>query len=138
LSTLVILTAEELKALNPLDRQAARRAARQQPLARLILRTFLERGGPIPVEDIIATSPGAEPGTIHDALVALDDEDLIRVRTGQIDLAYPFSAAPTPFLVRLSGGRARHACCATDALGFARWSANPSRSRRLATTAVTP
>ena len=69
LATLVILTAEELKALNPLDRQAARRAARQQPLARLILQTFLERGGPIPIEDIIATAPGAEPGTIHDALV---------------------------------------------------------------------
>jgi Alkylmercury lyase/Bacterial regulatory proteins, gntR family len=119
LATLVILTAEELKALNPLDRQAARRAARQQPLARLILQTFLERGGPIPVEDIIAASLGARPDTLHDALVALDDEDLIRVRTGQIDLAYPFSAAPTPFRVRLSGGRERHACCATDALGFA-------------------
>jgi len=118
LATLVILTAEELKALNPLDRQAARRGARQQPLARLILRTFLERGGPIPVEDIIGASPG-EPGTIHDALVALDDEDLIRIRTGQIDLAYPFSAPPTPFRVRLSGGRERYACCATDALGFA-------------------
>ena len=119
MATLVILTAEELKALNPLDRQAARRAARQQPLARLILQTFLERGGPIPVEDIIAASLGARPDTLHDALVALDDEDLIRVRTGQIDLAYPFSAAPTSFRVRLSGGRERHACCATDALGFA-------------------
>jgi hypothetical protein len=119
LATLVILTAEELKALNPLDRQATRRAARQQPLARLILRTVLERGGPIPVEDIIAASPGARPDALHEALVALDDEDLIRVRTGQIDLAYPFSAAPTTFLVRLSGGRERHACCATDALGFA-------------------
>jgi len=118
LATLVILTAEELKALNPLDRQAARRGARQQPLARLILRTFLERGGPIPVEDVIAASRG-EPERIHDALLALDDEDLIRIRGGQIDLAYPFSAGPTPFRVRLSGGRERHACCATDALGFA-------------------
>jgi hypothetical protein len=51
------------KALNPLERQAARRAARQQPLARLILRTFLHQGGPIPVEDIIAASPGARPAT---------------------------------------------------------------------------
>lgn len=41
------------------------------------------------------------------------------MQTGHIDLAYPFSAAPTPFRVRLSGGRERHACCATDALGFA-------------------
>jgi hypothetical protein len=64
LANLVILTADELKALNPLERQAARRAARQQPLARLILRTFLQQGGPIPVEDIIAASPGARPETI--------------------------------------------------------------------------
>jgi hypothetical protein len=69
LADLLILTADELKALNPLARQAARRAARQQSLARLILRTFLQQGGPIPVEDLIAASPGARPETIHDALV---------------------------------------------------------------------
>jgi hypothetical protein len=116
---LLILTADELKALNPLERQAARRAAREQHLLRLILRTFLQGGGPIPVEDIIAASPAAQPDTIHDALVALDDEDLIRVRAGQIDLAYPFSASPTPFVVRLANGKERYACCATDALGIA-------------------
>ncbi len=119
MATLVILTADKLKALNPLERQAARRAARQQPLARLILRTFLQRGGPIPVDDIIATSPGTRPETIHEALVALDDDDLIRVRAGQIDIAYPFSAPPTPFVVRLPYGKERYACCATDVLGIA-------------------
>ncbi len=119
MATLVILTADELKALNPLERQAARRAARQQPLARLILQTFLQQGGPIPVEDIIAASPGARPEAIHDALVALDDDDLIRVRAGHIDMAYPFSASPTPFVVRLADGTERYACCATDALGIA-------------------
>ena len=50
--------------------------------------------------------------------MALDEEDLIRVRAGQIDLAYPFSASPTPFVVRLADGRERYACCATDALGI--------------------
>jgi hypothetical protein len=50
---------------------------------------------------------------------ALDDDDLIRVRDGQVDVAYPFSTAPTPFVVRLSDGAERYACCATDALGFA-------------------
>jgi hypothetical protein len=119
LADLLILTADELKALNPLERQVARRAARQQSLMRLILRTFLQRGGPIPVEDIIAASRGARPDASHDALVALDDEDLIRVREGQIDLAYPFSASPTPFVVRLRDGKERYACCATDALGIA-------------------
>jgi len=118
LANLVILTADELKALNPLERQAARRAAREQPLAQLILRTFLQRGGPIPVEDIIG-SPDSHAATAYDALAALDDDDLIRIRVGQIDMAYPFSATPTPFRVRVSGGRERYACCATDALGIA-------------------
>lgn len=119
MANLVILTADELKTLNPLERQAARRAARQQPIVRLILKTFLQRGGPIPVEDIIVASPDGHATALHDALVALDDDDLIRVRAGQIDIAYPFSRAPTPFRVRLSGGRERYACCATDALGIA-------------------
>jgi hypothetical protein len=119
LVNLVIMTADELKALNPPERQAARRAARQQPLARFILRSFLQRGGPILVEDIIAASPDGPAAALHDALVALDDEDLIRVRAGQIDIAYPFSGVPTPFRLRLSGGRERYACCATDALGIA-------------------
>jgi len=116
LANLVIMTAEELKALNPLDRQAARRAARQQPLVRLILRTFLQRGGPIPVRDIIAASPD---GHSEAALVTLNEDDIVRVRSGQIDIAYPFAAGRTPFVVRLAGGRERYACCATDALGFA-------------------
>lgn len=120
MANLAILTADEFKALDSsLSRQAARRAARQHPFLRLILRTFLQRGGPIPVEDIITASSDGSAEAVHDALVALDDEDLIRVRAGQIDIAYPFAAAPTPFRVRLSGGRERYACCATDALGIA-------------------
>ncbi len=119
MANLVIMTADELKALDPLERQAARRAARRRPLVRLILGTFLQRGGPIAVGDIIAGSPEAPAEALHDALVALDDDDVIRVRAGQIDIAYPFSAAPTPFRVRLSGGRDRYACCAMDALGMA-------------------
>lgn len=114
MANLVIMTAEELKALNFLERQAARRAARQQPLVRLILRTFLQGGAPIPIHDIVTSAPDG-----HDALMALDADDLIRVRAGQVDMAYPFSAAPTPFRVRLSTGHERYACCATDALGVA-------------------
>jgi hypothetical protein len=111
-ANLVIMTAEELMATDSLERQAVRRAARRQPLAQLILRTFLDRGGPIPVEDVAAE-------TVSDALAALDEEDLIRLRAGRIDIAYPFSAAPTPFHLRLSDGRERFACCAVDALGIA-------------------
>ena len=119
MANLMILTADELKALQPLERQAARRAVRQEPLLRGILRTFLQRGGPIPVEDIVAGLPATGAAAVHDALVALDDDDLIRVRAGQIDIAYPFSGGPTPFRLRLSGARERYACCATDALGIA-------------------
>ncbi len=119
MANLVIMTADELKTLNSLERQAARRTARQRPLVQLILLTFLRRGGPIPINDIVARSPDARAEAVHDALVALDDEDLIRVRAGQVDMAYPFSATPTPFRVRLSTGLERYACCATDALGIA-------------------
>jgi hypothetical protein len=119
LGDLVIATAEELKAQSQLERQVARRAARERPLARLILRTFLHRGGPIPVEDIISAASPTPGEATRDALVALEDEDLIRVRAGQIDIAYPFAAGPTPFLVKFSRGRDRYACCATDALGMA-------------------
>ena len=90
MASLLILTADELKALQPLERQAARRAARQQPLTRRILRTFLQQGGLIPIEDIIAASRGARPEAIHDALVILDDDDLIRVRAGQSTSSTPF------------------------------------------------
>jgi hypothetical protein len=116
---LVILTAEELKARSQVERQVSRRTAREQPLVRLILGMFLHRGGPIPIEDIVVASPDHDAETIHDALVVLDDDDLVRVRAGHIDIAYPFSAAPTPFRVRLSRDRERYACCATDALGMA-------------------
>jgi hypothetical protein len=118
LGNLVIATAEELKGQSRLEGQVARRSARERPLARLILRTFLERGGPIPVEEIVAAVLTAPAQSTRDALVTLEDEDLIRIRAGQIDIVYPFSAAPTPFLVRLPGGRDRFACCATDALGI--------------------
>ncbi len=53
------------------------------------------------------------------ALAALDDGDLIRIRDGMIDMAYPFSAPATPFVVRLRDGGERFACCAVDALGIA-------------------
>jgi len=56
MADLVIMTADELKALNSLERQLARRTARQQPLVRLILSTFVQRGGPIPINDIVANA----------------------------------------------------------------------------------
>src|SRR5262249_58865722 len=108
-ATVVLMRAQELKALSSLERQAVRRAARQQPLVRLILGTFLQRGGPIPVRDIIAASPD---GHVEAALVTLDEDDIVRVRSSQIDIAYPFAAGRTPFLVRLARAAKSYTQCA--------------------------
>jgi len=108
--TLEIKTAEELVDSALEARWNARRAHPHMDVLRRILRLFAERGGRIPLADI----PGA-----GDALAALDADDLIRIQAGQIDLAYPFSAAPTPFALRLRGERQRFAVCAIDALGIA-------------------
>src|SRR5881296_2406508 len=115
-ASLEIKTADELIALDVEGRGRTRRAGRETLASRRILRMFLDRGGPIPVDEIVAAF---QDEAIHQALAALDNDDLIRIRDGQIDIAYPFSASPTPFVVRLPGGEERYACCAMDALGIA-------------------
>ena len=119
MGTLTIKTAEEFRTLDARERQASRRAARETPLVQRILRLFVDRGGPIAVEDVITASDGHPTAAIREAITALDDEDLIRLRHDLIDTAYPFSAGPTAFVVRLADGKDRYACCATDALGIA-------------------
>ena len=117
--TLEIKTADELVDPELEARWAVRRAAREGEVLRRILQSFVDRGGPVPVEQIAATFSDRPPETVWDTLVALDDEDLIQIRQGRVDIAYPFSAIPTPFAVRLAGGQERYACCAIDALGMA-------------------
>ncbi len=119
MGTLEIKTAEELTDPALEARWAARRAARAIDVLQRILRTFVHRGGPIPVEDIVAAFQDRRAAEIHEVLIALDGDDLIRVRAGHVDIAYPFSAAPTPFVVRLPDGTERYTCCAIDALGVA-------------------
>jgi len=116
---LVIATAEQFMAGDLAERWRARRAARETEVSRHISRTFLERGGPVPVDDIVAGFPDDSVDEIRRVVGALDEDDLIRVRDGHVDIAYPFSAAPTPSLVRLPDGDERSACCAMDALGIA-------------------
>jgi hypothetical protein len=110
-------TADELLALD--QRWSIRREARQKRLCRRVLRLFLDRGGPIPVAEVVAASDEGSPEAVHEALVALDDDDLIRIRAGLIDIAYPFSAMPGAFAVAVASGERRYACCAVDALGVA-------------------
>jgi hypothetical protein len=117
--TLEIKTADELVDPELEARWAVRRAAREAEILQQILRTFVDRGGPIPVEEVAAAFPDRPPEVIWDTLAALDDEDLIQIRQGRVDIAYPFSAVATPFVVRLAGGQERYACCAIDALGMA-------------------
>ena len=119
MASLEILTADELIALDVEGRGGARRAAREARMPRRILRAFLDRGGPVPVQEIVAALQPSSAEAVHDALIRLDEEDLIRIRDGNIDIAYPFSAAATAFVVRLPDGRERYVCCAIDALGIA-------------------
>ena len=115
---LVIKTADELGGLHSAEQRAARRARRESLLMRTIYALFAERGGPIAVSDIAAAHGEGEPA-LEQALRVLDDDDLVRVRGGVVDVAYPFSTAPTAFVVELADGRERYACCAMDALGIA-------------------
>lgn len=113
-----IKLAAELTAMDP-AKQGARWAGRRTVLARQILRAFVDTGGPIPVQAIIEASPEYPVELTYEALVALDRDDVIRVRGAHVDVAYPFCAAPTHFAVRLPEGQERYACCALDALGIA-------------------
>src|SRR2546428_13387728 len=110
-------TAEELSDPAFEARWAARRAARETDVLRRILLTFVERGGPIHVEEIVSAFP--DRPSVLDALAALDADDLIRVQGAHVDVAYPFAAGPTAFVVRPRGGGERYTCCATDAAGGA-------------------
>jgi len=118
-ATLEIKTAQEFIDSGLETRWAARRAARETDVFRRILRIFVDRGGPIRIEDIAAASPHGRAEATREALVTLDDDDVIRIREDHVDLAYPFSAMPTLFVVRVPNGQERYTCCAIDALGIA-------------------
>jgi Alkylmercury lyase len=119
MAILEIKTATELGAGDLEERWKARRAGRETAVSRRVLQLFVDRGGPIPVDEIAAGFPDAPPESVRQALLRLDDDDLIRIQAGLVDMAYPFSAMPTPWVVRLPGGPERFACCAVDALGIA-------------------
>jgi hypothetical protein len=127
---LEIRTAAELIALDMEGRQVARRAARETELLQRIFRAFVERAGPVRLDEIASAFSGQAPDSIAQALDRLDDDDLLRIRGGDVDVAYPFSGSPTPFIVHLGEGRGeRYACCAVDALGMAPMLGQPVRIR---------
>jgi hypothetical protein len=117
---LEIRTAAELIALDVEGRGAARRTARETEILQRVLRAFVERAKPVRVEAIVSAFSAQSPESVFEALAKLDEEDLLRIDAGRVDLAYPFSASPTPFVVDLGEGRGeRYVCCAIDALGMA-------------------
>jgi hypothetical protein len=138
MAALEIKTADELMTWDTSARREDRRRDRQTAMMQTVYRLFLERGGPLPIPDIIAAFGDGRTYAARRALEALHEDDLLRIRDDAVDIAYPFAASPTPFTVRL---RARHstatdrqvprhltamdrqvhryACCAMDALGMA-------------------
>jgi Alkylmercury lyase len=118
--SLDIKTAAELIALDVEGRGRDRRAARETEVLQHVYRAFVDRPGPIAVEEIVASFPDRALSTVRESLATLDAEDLLQLHAGRVELAYPFSAAPTAFVVDLGDGRGeRFACCAIDALGLA-------------------
>src|SRR5512145_1619892 len=92
-----------------LERQVGRRAVRETPVMQAIYRAFVARGGPVPVETLTAAVPGMSPDAVASRLAALDEDDLIQINDGQVEIAYPFAARSTPFAVRLAAGGERYA-----------------------------
>jgi Alkylmercury lyase len=129
MANLVIKTADELVATEVESRWRARRAARETLVSRRVLRAFVDRGGPIPVGQIVADLPAEPARAVRHALARLDDDDLIRIAGDRITVAYPFSTSPTAFVIRLPDGEQRYACCAVDALGISPMIGQPVQVR---------
>src|SRR5436309_11676695 len=100
MANLLIKTADELRESAVEARAGARRAARESPVLRAVLRLFADAGGPVSVLAVAAGLAGADPKAIGETIAALSAEDLLILRGDSIELAYPFSTSPTPFMVR--------------------------------------
>jgi Alkylmercury lyase len=116
---LEIRTAAELTDPELEARWTTRRGARETDVLQQVLRAFVQRPGPAEVEQIVAAFADGPREGIREDLARLDADDLIQIHEGLVNVAYPFSALPTPFVVQLADGQERYACCAIDALGIA-------------------
>ncbi|CRK57742.1 Organomercurial lyase [Alloactinosynnema sp. L-07] len=94
----------------------ARAAPAERAAHEAILRSFAATGAPPATVDQVVAS-FAQTG--DQVLARLHDADVIRLdAAGRVQVAYPFSTAPTPHRVRLTGGTEAYAMCAIDALGM--------------------
>jgi Alkylmercury lyase len=82
-----------------------------------VLRSFAATGGP-PGKNVLDLA--AQPFDSSQVLTQLADGDYLCLdQDGRITAAYPFSAAPTPHTVQITGGAVAYSMCAIDALGTA-------------------
>jgi hypothetical protein len=118
--TIEIRTAAEILTAERTAEWIARRAQRDDAVLRAIWREFVRRRGPVPLPRVAAALPDLAMDALRARIAALDAADLIGLGAGEVRLAYPFTADPTPFEVVLPpGAEPRCACCAIDALGVA-------------------
>ena len=118
MAKLLIKTAADLADSDVEARADRRRAARETPVLRAVLQLFADAGGPVSVAAVTRQLPRVEPEAVAATIATLNDDDLLVLEGDSIQLAYPFSASPTPFVVRRADGRERFTCCAIDALGI--------------------
>jgi hypothetical protein len=83
-----------------------------------VLRAFAETGKPPSKFELDAVAaPFGTDG--EEVLRQLHDRDFLRLESGVISAAYPFSGVPTPHVVQIRGGSRVFSMCAIDALGMA-------------------
>src|SRR6266705_3145245 len=102
IKTAAELTDPELEA-----RWVERREGREAEVFRYMVRAFADSDGQVLVHDVHAAFAHWPLARVRDELTTLDESDLILLEEDEVRLAYPFSATPTPFIVRLEDGRER-------------------------------
>ena len=99
------------------DRRVAPAERGLRAVHQAVLRSFAATGGP-PGRDQL--DQAARPYDSSQAVGELAAGDYLCLgQGGGITAAYPFSPAPTPHKVQISGGAVAYAMCAIDALGIA-------------------
>lgn len=93
-----------------------------QPLdleLRRLVYDILRRGGAVPAVARLARNSNAAPDAVTASLARLADAHMFVLgRDGEILMANPFSAVPTPFVVSI-GGSSWYGNCIWDAMGIA-------------------
>ena len=100
-----IKTADQLADPGLEARWAARRNTAEADVLRAVLREFVERSGPVAVEDVFAALPDQSPGAVRDRLARLDADDLIQLGGRSGGGRVPLLRAPQR-LRRSAGARA--------------------------------